>query len=131
MLSSLFLPLIIVIPLLSLLALFLLGEDRSHDVVKASAVLVFIAALAAVFQGSSSFNLPYLASVGISLPLVVNSFNSILLIMAAIVYLAASLVGDYFIKRNRKMYGLFFLLAEASSLGVFLSYNLFMFYLFL
>ncbi len=126
----LLLPLIIAIPLFSVIALFLLDSEKSHIVAKISSVLVLAAVFAAVYEGTGSFSVPYLASAGINLHLEINSFNSILMIMAAIVYLAAAFVGDYFIKENKQMYCLLFLLAEASSLGVFLAYNLFMLYVF-
>lgn len=130
------LPFIVFLPFVFVLPLFLLTERRSFDLAIVSSLLVLIASLAAAFFGLSqgfpslTFQHGYIQGLGINLDFVLTKYSNIFMVMSAVVLVAASLVAKNFIKESQRIYGLLFLLTAGSTLGVFLSGNFFLFYLF-
>lgn len=131
----LLLPLLILLPFVAALTSLFAKERYSYDIsILVSFVVMALTICAVVLSytggmGSVSFTLPYISSLGIGLGLQFTSLSLILVLMTSIVFFAASLVGKYFIKTSR-LYNIFFLVAEAASMGVFLASNLFLFYVF-
>jgi NADH-quinone oxidoreductase subunit M len=129
------LPLIILIPFIAGLATFLFDKSRSHVISIMSSAAVLILTIAAVYLanayglGSVNFSYSYIPALNLSFQLQFSQISLILTVMTAIVFFAASLVSNYFIKDSR-LYNLIFLIAEGASLGVFLSSNLFLLYVF-
>ncbi len=131
----LLLPLIILLPLIAAIVTLFAKERQSYSIaIIASAITLILTALAVLFAyvlgiSAVGYTLPYISSLGIAFRLQFTEFTLILTLMTAIVFFAASLVGRYFIKTSR-LYNILFLVAEAASLGVFLSANLFFLYVF-
>ncbi len=94
----------------------------------------FILTLLVVYAANTgqhiSFSAPYISYLGINLSFQITSLNLILLLMTSVVFLAASLVGKYFIKEGHQQYNVIFAIAEGSCLAIFISANLFLFYIF-
>jgi NADH-quinone oxidoreductase subunit M len=128
------LPLIVLIPFISMLPV--LVSDRRHifRISFGAALAVFLLSILAVYMhinhADVSFSVGYLSTLGLSLSFQLTGLSTILLIMTSIVFLAASMVGEYFIREGERIYNVIFLIAEGASLGVFLSANLFFFYVF-
>jgi NADH-quinone oxidoreductase subunit M len=129
------LPLIILIPLVALLPLFLFDRKHSYTISIISSLLVFVLTAYALYcsyaYGTSTLSMSglYVSSLNLNFALQLNQPSLILLVMTSVVFLAASLVGKYFIGRG-SMDNLAFLVAESASLGVFIAANLFFFYVF-
>ncbi len=130
------LPLMVLLPFLGLVPLLALDKRHSWNISIAFSVLVALVLLISLYvaktQGLSplTFNFNYIPSLGVGFSLQYTSLNLILVVMTVIVFLAASFVGKYFIGKGERIYNMIFLLSEGSALGVFLSANLFLFYIF-
>ncbi|MDE1851809.1 MAG: NADH-quinone oxidoreductase subunit M [Candidatus Micrarchaeota archaeon] len=130
------LPLIVLVPLAAIVPLLVFDRRRAHDVALGASIatfaLVALMAYLAYANGldSLSFNSAYIKELGIGFEFGLTSAGLMLAVMTSVVFLAASVVGRYFIRERERIYSIIFLLAEGSSLGVFLSGNLFLFYLF-
>ncbi len=130
------LALIVFLPFLFILPLLLLPERHSFSVSTASALIVMLVVIAASAFGLSqgfpslSFQQGYIQSIGANLDLELTKYSNIFMVMSAIVLLAAAVVAKSFIKESKRIYNMLFLLTAGSTLGVFLSGNLFLFYLF-
>ncbi|MDE1823226.1 MAG: hypothetical protein KGH50_02780 [Candidatus Micrarchaeota archaeon] len=130
------LPLIVIVPLAAIIPMLLLEKRHAHAVSLAASVASFILVVAAVYishsygMSSLSFSALYIKELGIGLEFDLTDAGLILAVMTSIVFLASSVVGKYFIGERERIYNLIFLVAEGSSLGVFLSGNLFLFYVF-
>ncbi len=133
-LNSLLLPIIILVPYLSILPILFLDRKHSYSIsIVASAISLALVALVVYLSHAGAtlaFSLPYISYFNINLNFEITSINLILLVMTSIVFFASSLVGSYFIKDNHKKYNLIFAVTEGSSLALFLSGNLFLFYVF-
>jgi len=131
-----FLPLMVILPFLAIIPIALLPERHSHKIalIAAAGEMVLAARiLYDVSQGglaSLSFIQPYLTAIGINLSFQVTSLSLILVLMTAIVFLAAAIVGREFIQKDQKLYSIVFMLVLGGALGLFLSGNLFLFYIF-
>lgn len=128
------LPLIILIPFISLIPILLTNRRNSHSISIAASLLVFILVMLVAYAWADSqalsFSMAYIGSLNVSLSFQVNQLSLILLVMTSVVFLAASLVGGYFIKSGERKYNAIFAVAEGASLALFLSANLFLFYVF-
>jgi NADH-quinone oxidoreductase subunit M len=130
------LALVVFVPFLSIIALFLVPERHSFNVVLAATLLASALALAAVASGLGqgfaqlSFTLPYISSLGISLVFSLTQYSDIFVVMSAVVLLASAMAAGSFIKESRRIYNTLFLLVAGSAFGLFLSGNLVFFYLF-
>lgn len=132
----LLLPLIVLIPFAALLPLLLLDKHRSYAVSTATSIIVFVLVLASLYisctsgLGSLSFSVPYLGQLGIGIQFQATQLTMLLALMSSIVFLAASIVGRYYIGGRERIYNMILLISEGSALGVFLSGNLFLLYVF-
>ncbi len=130
------LPLIVLVPYLFLAPTLLLRKEASWNIAILASLLMAGLVGAAVYYasaqglGSVSFDIAYIPAFSINLNMQLTNMNLILVVMTAIVFLATSIVGKYFIGKAERIYNVIFLLAEGSALGVFLSANLFLFYIF-
>jgi len=128
------LPLIILIPYLSIIPIVLLDRRHSYSISIVASALSFLLTMLVLYVSSTgqpvSFSVPYISYLNISLGFQVTQLNLILLVMTSIVFLAASLAGRYFIKEGHKQYNIIFAIAAGSCLAIFVSANLFLFYVF-
>jgi NADH-quinone oxidoreductase subunit M len=130
MLLTMFLPFLFIIPLL------MIPEKHSFKVSLISSAILFLFAIVAAYTGITqgfgqlSFLQTYLPSLGIGLNLALTQYTNILVVMTSIVLLATSIVAKSFIKESQRIYNLLFLIISGSALGVFLSGNLFLLFLF-
>ncbi len=128
--------LMILVPFAAAAAVLLLDVKHSHNVALAAsaAVLVLaVLALAAYYAygaQSLSFSALYIQQFNLDFGLVATGPTIALMLMTAIVFMAASMVGRYFIGDRQRIYNFIFLVAEASSIGVFAASNLFFLYVF-
>ena len=126
----------VILPFLAIIPIALLPERHSHKIalIAAAAEMVLAACiLYDVSQGglsSLSFVATYLTNLGINLSFQVTQLSLILVLMTAIVFLAAAIVGREFIQKDQKLYSIVFMLVLGGALGLFLSGNLFLFYIF-
>ena len=132
--QSFILPLIILVPYLSILPILFFDRKHSYNIsIIASAVSLALTALVVYIShmgASLAFSAPYIGYFNINFNFEITSINLILLVMTSVVFFASSLVGSYFIKDNHKKYNIIFAVTEGSSLALFLSGNLFLFYVF-
>ncbi|MCL4364983.1 MAG: NADH-quinone oxidoreductase subunit M [Candidatus Marsarchaeota archaeon] len=130
------LPLIILIPFAAIAAELMMDRHHSYQISfvasLASFLLVAFTVYYAYVHGSASlsFSSMYVPSLNLHFSLQVTELSLMLLLMTSIVFLAASVVGKYFIGSKKRMYNIIFLVSEGASLGVFVSANLFLFYVF-
>ncbi len=128
------LQLMILLPFISVIPILIFGKKHAHSVAIATWLIVLLLVIAAVWAFDSSqllsFSLPYISYLNISLGFQVTHYNMILVLMTAIVFLAASMVGRYFIRISEVQYNIIFTIAGGSALAMFLSSNLFLFYVF-
>ena len=128
--------LMVVLPFLAAIPISWLDERHSHNITIVASVIVALLALISIYlvaQNSLSylnFLVPYIPSIGINLGFQLTSLTIILTTMTVIVFLAASIVGKYFIAKDSKLYSIIFMLVMGGALGLFLSANLFLFYVF-
>ncbi len=127
---------IILIPFAAVAAELLMDRSHSYSIAFAASLLSFVLVAFSVYYAyfngaaSLSFSSVYIPSLNLNIGLQVTEPSLILLLMSSIVFLAASMVGKYFIGSRERIYNIVFLLAEGASLGVFISANLFLFYVF-
>lgn len=128
------LPLIILIPYLSIIPILVFDKKHAYNISIAASFISFLLTMLVVYLSSTgqavSFSVPYISYLNINLSFQVTQLNLILLVMTSIVFLAASLVGKYFIKDGHQQYNILFVIAEGSCLALFISANLFLFYIF-
>lgn len=130
------LPLLILIPFLAIFFIVFLEDEKTYFVTipasLAVLLLIFFVLFLAKVNGmaSLSFSHIYISAINVDINFQLTNISLILVVMTAIVFFACSLVGKYFIGKNAKLYNFMFMLSEAASLGVFLSGNLFLLYLF-
>lgn len=128
--------LLVFLPFIFIIPLFLLPEKNSLDLALLSSAFIILLAIAAAYFGISQdssqlfFQQSYIQSLGITLNLQLTQYSNIFMIMCAVVLLGSALVAKAFIKESQRIYGFLFLLTEGAALGVFLSGNLFFFYIF-
>ena len=128
--------LIVLIPFIAIAPLLLADKKHAYTISIAASLAVFALAVFALLyangHGASGLNSSgmYISSLNLNLDLRINQPALMLMLMTSIVFLAASFVGKYFIGERDTLYNVIFLLAEGSSLGVFLSANLFFLYVF-
>jgi len=128
--------LIVVLPLVFAALLFFVPERNSLRLMQIAICAVFLLCMIASYIGLSqgfeslSFQQTYLQSLGINLSLQLTKYSSIFLMASAVVLLSSALVASTFIKESRRIYSFLFLLAAGLGIGVFLSDNLFFFYVF-
>ncbi len=128
--------LIVFLPFLFAALLFAVPEKASFRISQASSLIVLIASVIAAYVGliqgfgALTFQQNYLPALGISFTLELTKYSNIFMIMSTIVLFASALVAPNFIKESQRIYNLLFLLISGSALGVFLSGNLFFFYVF-
>ncbi|MDE1825378.1 MAG: NADH-quinone oxidoreductase subunit M [Candidatus Micrarchaeota archaeon] len=130
------LPLIVLLPFLAVIPIVIAGERHSHSIALGVSAIAFILTILALYLSSAdgmsslSFSQNYLTGLGINFSLQLSSLSLILTLMTAIVFLAAAIVGKYFVSKDKKLYSTIFLLTLGGAMGVFLSGNLFLFYVF-
>lgn len=130
------LPLIVFLPFLAIIPIALISERHSHAITLVTSFIILALMAYAVYlvsQGglsSLSFMLPYLPAIGINLSLQLTNLSLILAVMTAIVFFAAAIVGKEFIEKEQRLYSVVFLLVMGGALGLFMSANLFLFYIF-
>ena len=133
---SIVLLLIVLVPFLALIPLVALGKRYSYYVSIAASAVVFLLTIYALYvtttggAASLAFSQLYIPQLGLNFGLQVNQYTIMLLAMTSIVFLAASIVGKYFINSRDLLYNIIFLIAAGASLGVFISSNLVFFYVF-
>lgn len=127
---------IVLVPFLALIPLMVAERRHSYTISLAASLISFILtiySLCVFYSGgaaSLSFSQLYIPQLNISFGLQVNQYTMILLTMTSIVFLAASIVGKYFIGAKERLYNVIFLIAEGASLGVFLASSLVFLYIF-
>ncbi len=130
------LPLIVLVPFIALVPLVLSSKKYSHDIALVASALSFLLTIGAVYvsytEGLNAlgFSELYISEFNLNFGLQVTHYTIILLAMTSVVFLAAAIVGKYFIGTRERLYNVIFLIAEGSSLGVFLASNLVFFYIF-
>ncbi|MDE1855637.1 MAG: NADH-quinone oxidoreductase subunit M [Candidatus Micrarchaeota archaeon] len=130
------LPLMVFLPFLAVIPIALANERHSHLISLAISAIVFALTIFALYiawqQGmpALAFTYNWLTQIGVNLSLQFTNLSLILVLMTSIVFLAAAIVNAYFIPKDRKLYGVIFMLVEGGTLGLFLSGNLFLFYVF-
>ena len=128
--------LLILVPFAALVPLALVGRKYAFHVSAAASLVAFLLTAYALYysymNGASglSFSSFYVPSLNLSIGFSLTQPSMILLVMTSTVFLAASIVGRYFIGSRDRLYNAIFLIAEGSSLGVFMTSNLFFFYVF-
>ncbi len=128
--------LLLFLPLIGALLVIMLPKSLSSNISKIISGLVLVmAAITAYWSvqyglSSLSISYAYISQLNVNLGLSISQITLILAVMTSVIFFAASFVGDYFIGRNDKLYNSIFLLIEMSTIGVFLSSNFFLFYLF-
>ena len=132
----LLLPIMLLVPLLSLAVLMVLDKGYAHEITVASSSIVLILSAALLYLVYTnglpyvSAGVAYVPALNLGFSLSLSQPSLILLIMTAVVFFASSLVGEYFIGKVGRVYPTVFLVAEAASLGVFMAANLFLLYIF-
>ncbi|MCL5008540.1 MAG: NADH-quinone oxidoreductase subunit M [Candidatus Marsarchaeota archaeon] len=128
------LPLLIILPFISILPMLALGKEGVRRVQKITAAAVLLlSVLLILFQGTETFagvSISYISFLGVNFGFQSSSISAILVLMSSIVFFAASLVFQNFIKDNERIYGILFALVQGSSIALFLSSNLLVLYLF-
>ena len=128
------LPLIVLIPFLSIIPMLFLDKRDIRTTQMIASAIVLALAIAIVFAPSlgisTSFSYGYIQSLGVAFGLNATYISTVLVLMSALVFFAASMVFDSFIKDNERVYGILFALVQGSSLALFLSSNLLVLYLF-
>lgn len=128
--------LMILVPFAALLPLMILNRKYSYSISIAASLLVAALVLYALYYSyangtaglsASSF---YIPALNLYFTLRLTGPSLMLLVMTSLVFLAASLVGKYFIGERERIYNTVFLIALGASLGVFVTANLFFFYIF-
>ena len=128
--------LMVFLPFLAIIPITLLSERSGHKISLVISLVVLVLAILAVVIASQSgaavlsFSQGYIGSIGINLEFQLTSLTTILVVMTAIVFFAASLVNSYFITKDQRLYSVIFMLVEGGAIGIFLSANLFLFYVF-
>ncbi len=132
-----YLPILLLIPFISALVAYAAGDKHSYAVSLIASSILFIFVIFLLYQihlsglSSLSFSVKYIPGLNAGFSLQLTEYTVILLVMLAIVFLAASIVGNYFVGReNGRLYNTIFLFVEGGALGVFLSSNLLLFYIF-
>ncbi|MEM3201348.1 MAG: NADH-quinone oxidoreductase subunit M [Candidatus Micrarchaeaceae archaeon] len=126
--------LMLLIPLLGAASLFAIRESYSS---KVSIIATLIEIAFAFFSfyifkvsGNISESFSYIAPFSIQISLELNAVSVFLVLLTSIVFLAASFANGFFTKEERRSYNALFLITEATTLGLFLSSNLFLFFIF-
>jgi proton-translocating NADH-quinone oxidoreductase chain M len=125
-----------ILPILFILPLMFLPERHAFKLSLASSAVLFVIVLAAAYLGITqgfdqlAFQQSYIPSLGIDLSLELNKYTSLFAIMTSIVLLSVAMVAKEFIKESKRMYNVLFLTVSGSALGVFLSGNLFLLFVF-
>ncbi len=133
---SLILPIMVLVPVLFLVPLAYMEKNNAGKITIISSIAVLAIAILSIFMaktsgyGAVSFSVPYIAQPALSFGLTLTNITTILIAMTAILFLAVSVVGYYFIKEKEKLYGAILLISEMSALGIFLAANFFLFYVF-
>ncbi len=128
------LPLLVLIPFISIIPILFFEKQgiRTTQIITSSIVLVL--ALVLIYLAAANFTLSfsygYISILGVNFSLQINSISLILVLMSALVFFAASLVFNNFIKENERIYAVLFALVQGSSIALFLSSNLLVLYLF-
>lgn len=130
------LPLLVLVPFAAAAAVLAADAKHAYGIaLAASAACLILAVLAlasyyAYGAQSLSFSTLYISQLNIDLGFAATGPTIALVLMTSIVFMAASMVGKYFIREKERAYGFMFLVAEAASLGVFAASNLFFLYVF-
>lgn len=126
--------LLIIVPILGSAASLFIGNRHSNFLGAAVALVELIIGLVALHYFLSGALLAesyfYIPILNIDFGLGMNGVSLILMLLTVIVFAAAAMANIYFMKENAKGYNSLFLLVEATALGLFLSANLFFFYVF-
>jgi len=96
----------------------------------ATAVLLIAIIVAHYAQQGMLENYSYISSLGIGFDLSLNGISVFLMLMTSIVFFAAALANFFFVKEEARSFNALFMLAETSTLGVFLAANFFLLYVF-
>ena len=130
------LPLLVLIPVAFIIPVLLAGERHSLKIATLSSAIVFLLTLYVFYVSANSglvalsFSYAYLPSLGINVNFQLTGYSGIFLVLSAVVLLSASVCAGSFVKESHRIYGVLFLLTEASALGIFLSGSLFLFFAF-
>ncbi|MDE1768012.1 MAG: NADH-quinone oxidoreductase subunit M [Candidatus Micrarchaeota archaeon] len=128
--------LIVLIPFAFILPILLLDKRHSYKIAFVASALSFLlvgVVAYSYYTGTAVASSPtqfYIQQLNLSFSLQTTPYTVLLLIMTSIVFLAASIVGKYFIGARERTYNIIFLLAQGASLGVFLASSLVFFYIF-
>ncbi|HVA83228.1 MAG TPA: proton-conducting transporter membrane subunit, partial [Candidatus Aquilonibacter sp.] len=130
------LPLMVILPFLAIIPIALIPERHAHKISILTSLIVLLLTAYSLYivsqQGLTSltFTQSYFTSIGANLSLQLTNISLILVVMTAIVFFAAALVGSYFIPKDQRLYSVVFMLILGGAMGLFLSGNLFLFYIF-
>ncbi|MEM3638482.1 MAG: NADH-quinone oxidoreductase subunit M [Candidatus Micrarchaeaceae archaeon] len=126
--------LMIIIPLLGAASLFLFRERHSGKIAIATTLIEITLAFFSLYLFKTSGNIAesfsYIPQFSIQLGFELNIISVFLVLLTSIVFFAASFANEFFIKEERRSYNALFLVTEAPTLGLFLSSNLFLFFIF-
>ncbi len=127
---------LILVPFAAAAAVLVIDSKHAHSIALAASAITFaltLISIAASYEygiGSLSLSFGYIPQLNLDFSLYATAPTLVLMLMASIVFLAASIVGKYFMGERQRIYNFIFLIAEASSLGVFAASNLFILYIF-
>ncbi|MDE1762504.1 MAG: NADH-quinone oxidoreductase subunit M [Candidatus Micrarchaeota archaeon] len=128
--------LMVLLPFFAVIPILLLGERDAHKVSLVFSTILLAFAFMVLYLiskhglASLTYAHEYLPNIGISLGFQITNLTLILVLMTVVVFFAASMVNSYFITKDRKLYSVIFMLSQGGALGLFLSSNLFLFYIF-
>ncbi len=126
---------LLAIPIASLALLLLLGEKKSRPISVASTLLGFAIVsyifVESVISGALSLSVtyPYISALGINFGLRINLISMVLLLMSSAVLFATALAGNPE-KEKGKARNALVLLFQTAAMGIFMSSNMFLFFIF-
>lgn len=112
------------------------GRKGALMILKAFSLATLAVALYAIYAANEygiagiGSSVAYILPLGVNLALGLSGISLILIVMTSIVFFAAALASGYFIDKSMGLYGFLFMLMEATTIGLFASSNLFLFFVF-
>src|SRR5271155_2045956 len=111
---------IVLVPFVCIAPLVLLPRKYAYHIALAASAISFLLTAAAIFISYSGgiaslgFSAAYISEFSLDFGLSATPYTIALLAMTSVVFLAAAIVGKYFIGTRERLYNVIFLLAEGS-----------------
>ncbi|MGC8662167.1 MAG: complex I subunit 4 family protein [Candidatus Micrarchaeia archaeon] len=106
------------------------GSEIAIIVAALEFIFFLIASVAFIHIGNVNESYVLMPAINVNLDLGMNNISFIFMFLTVVVFLAASIASRFFVEEERLGYNLLIMLGEAGSIGLFLSGNLFVLYLF-